>query len=361
MPKDAARRHRAPEHQMDSARKATLMSLGLAPRLAPSSSATGGLDSGGPSRGASGVSSDALSSSRPGSLSANVRRLSSSLPDVSRAGLSPAATSSRPPPEATFTPTAAGLRPEEDAPAAGNLDLPSLLSSLSSLLAAGLPQSGQPPLRAPSASTSARGRHSTRPRSPVREEAGSSANSDQGEDFPEDLEFSEDEGLAPDAPAFTGLFRPALFRSLLHKARLAMNFSAPETDPNSGQLEKGPLDSLFKLSKPDKDCIPLPQLFSEVIKSPWTQPGYLTAPSSLDKKLYCASQELDDMLALALVDAPVAALSTSSALSADSMDGLKAEDRKTELTFRKSHQADAWAIRAATAASFFNRATLIWL
>lgn len=44
-----------------------------------------------------------------------------------------------------------------------------------------------------------------------------------------------------------------------------------------------------------------------------------------------------------------------------SEDGLKSEERKTELGFRKAHQAAAWAIKAATATSFFNRASLIWL
>lgn len=34
-----------------------------------------------------------------------------------------------------------------------------------------------------------------------------------------DTDLSDDEGLMPDQPAFVGLFRPHIFRSLLHKAK----------------------------------------------------------------------------------------------------------------------------------------------
>lgn len=35
------------------------------------------------------------------------------------------------------------------------------------------------------------------------------------EEVQKDLDLSEDEGLTPDHPAFAGLFRPTLFKSLL--------------------------------------------------------------------------------------------------------------------------------------------------
>lgn len=92
----------------------------------------------------------------------------------------------------------------------------------------------------------------------------------------------------------------------------------------------------------------------------WGQPASLTAPSSVDKKIYCSVAELEDLLVLPSVDALVAALSSTSVLSTDVLDGLRNEDRKMELTFCKSHQAMAWAARTATATSF-SRATLIWL
>lgn len=85
-------------------------------------------------------------------------------------------------------------------------------------------------------------------------------------------------------------------------------------------------DPLFQVSKPDRDVIPCPPLFSEVIQSGWAQPRSLSAPSALDKKLYCSAPELKDILALPSVDAPVAALTSSSVITTDIVDGLKAED-----------------------------------
>lgn len=57
----------------------------------------------------------------------------------------------------------------------------------------------------------------------------------------------------------------------------------------------------------------------------------------------------------------IAALASTALVSLEAADGLKAEDRKVELMLRKTHQAAAWALRAATAASFFNRTSLVWL
>lgn len=37
------------------------------------------------------------------------------------------------------------------------------------------------------------------------------------------------------------------------------------------------------------------------------------------------------------------------------------EDKKTEMSYRRTHTSTAWAIRAVTSTSFFNRASLIWL
>ncbi|XP_060550761.1 lamina-associated polypeptide 2-like [Pantherophis guttatus] len=165
----------------------------------------------------------------------------------------------------------------------------------------------------------------------------------------------------PDSPAFTGLFRPAFFKSLLHKAHLTTNLGVPGEVRTSSPATVGPHNALFKSSKPEKDCIPCPQLFTDVIQNSWGQPASLTTPSSLDKKLYCSAPELDDLLTLPAVDQPVTSLSSASVISTDALDGLKAEDKRTEWAFRKAHQEAAWAIRTSTAMSFFSRAALIWL
>lgn len=228
---------------------------------------------------------------------------------------------------------------------------------LAKILSTGLQQGVQQGQHAPLQSVR-RGQASGPSSSSAPQASVSSDESEMGEELPEEMEFSEDENFVPDQPVFTGLFRPSVFRSLLHKAKLITKFGlTPSETSRTTSLH----DPLFQVSKPDKDTIPCPPLFSEVVKSGWAQPGALTAPSALDKKLYCSAPELEDILALPSVDAPVAALSSSSVITSDVVDGLKAEDRKTELTFRKTHQAAAWAVKAATSTSFFTRASLLWL
>lgn len=122
-----------------------------------------------------------------------------------------------------------------------------------------------------------------------------------------------------------------------------------------------PHGELFTVPTPDQDFIPCPELFSEIIKRQWDQPGALSAPSGHDKKLYCADPVLDGLLSLPSVDPPVVSLTSSTVVSNDIVEVLKTEDRRAEVTFRKTHQAAAWAIKAATSASFFNCATSIWL
>lgn len=98
-----------------------------------------------------------------------------------------------------------------------------------------------------------------------------------------------------------------------------------------------------------------------MVQCPWGVPSSLAAPNGLDKKLYCSAPNLQELLQLPSVDAPVAHLTSSSVLTNDIADCLQMEDRKAELVLCINHQAAAWAIKAATSASFFNRASLIWL
>lgn len=92
----------------------------------------------------------------------------------------------------------------------------------------------------------------------------------------------------------------------------------------------------------------------------WAQPGVIAAPSG-NRWLYCTGLDLEELFQIPTVDGPVATLTSSAIFPADIAEGLKAEDKKSEMALRKTHQAAAWAIRSANAASFFNRATLIWL
>lgn len=200
-----------------------------------------------------------------------------------------------------------------------------------------------------------------RPRSPSRRAPASLDESDQGDGTMVDMEFSEDEGLTLDASAFSGLFRRSLFKSLLHKVQQTTNMGIPSSLPSEPSSSSGPPEALFSSSKPGKDFISCPQLFSDVLQSPWSQPGSFVGPNSQDKRLYCAVPELDTLLTLPIVDPPIANLCSSSLLSTDSLDTLKSEDRKSDLAFHKEHQTLAWTIKTSTATSFFNRASLLWL
>ncbi|KAG8136421.1 hypothetical protein E2320_005002 [Naja naja] len=60
-----------------------------------------------------------------------------------------------------------------------------------------------------------------------------------------DLALSEDEGLFPDPLAFTGLFSPALFKSLLHKAK-TMAHMGVDSHPSEAALGlQDPSEGLF--------------------------------------------------------------------------------------------------------------------
>lgn len=116
----------------------------------------------------------------------------------------------------------------------------------------------------------------------------------------------------------------------------------------------------FTESVPDH-TIPSPKLFVDMVQCQWAQPGSVPAPSGLDKKLYSVDQVLEDLLKLPAIDVPLALLTSPRILPSDAVEGLKMEDKRAEFSTRKTHQATAWAIKSATAASFFARTSIIWL
>ncbi|XP_070798961.1 uncharacterized protein [Pituophis catenifer annectens] len=282
--------------------------------------------------------------------------------------------SRRPQPEATFTPTAAGLRAAESAPPPFQYDIQQVISdTVTRTLAATSHHAAPygawtqprfpppPPLARDSQPVPIQYQPTILESGPHSDyERGAESSPEEGEADPSDMDLSDDADMPPDKPAFSGLFRPSLFKSLLHKAKLATNMAdpAPQVDqPGPSQQH----EALFTTPKPATDFIPCPQLFSEVVQRSWSTPSSLPAPSGLDKKLYCSAPSLQDLLQLPTVDAPVANLTASSVISNDVADGLRSEDRKAEFTFRRTHNAAAWAVKAATSASFFSRACLIWL
>lgn len=127
------------------------------------------------------------------------------------------------------------------------------------------------------------------------------------------------------------------------------------TDPQD------PCASLFTEQITTQEVIPSHKFFVDVIQRQWDQPGSIPAPSGMDKKMYTAEQELEELPQIPTVDAPLdATLASATILPFDTAEGLKSEDRKAELSAHKTHQAAAWEILSATAA-FFSRTSLLWL
>lgn len=88
----------------------------------------------------------------------------------------------------------------------------------------------------------------------------------RGEEDQGDPEFSDNEGVLPDRPAFMGLFCPSVFKSLLHKAKVTTNMGVDETPIDQSQRALNPHGDLFSVSTPDQEFIPCLQLFTEVIQ-----------------------------------------------------------------------------------------------
>ncbi|XP_034289304.1 uncharacterized protein LOC117675085 [Pantherophis guttatus] len=192
----------------------------------------------------------------------------------------------------------------------------------------------------------------------------SSYQSDQGSLAGADLldqEMSEDEDLAPDQPAFVGLFKPQLFRSLLHKAKITtgLGISRPsESNPKEGTSTAVPL---FEEPSIETEEIPGPGLFKDVLQRQWSSPASGPSPSAVDRRLYNLAPDLSSLLQVPSVDQPIAELSSSSNIAGPPEDSLRPEDRRLENSLVRSHQATAWSVKSAMAASFFNRASILWL
>lgn len=238
----------------------------------------------------------------------------------------------RPGPSASFTPTAAGLRPQDGLGWPSQIDFQSLFTdALAKAIASGLQQgsrgsglqAGWAPAAPPPIPASAAHCHT---------EEVSSDESGAGDAEQQDPEFSEDEEVVPDRPAFSTLFRLEVFKTLLRKAKIATNMGRIVNPVYQGSGSSQPHGELFAVPAPDQDFIPCPELFKDVIKKQWEAPGVLSAPSGHDKRLYCADPVLEGLLNLPTVDPPVVSLSSSTVLSSDAVEVLKSDERRAEVT-----------------------------
>ncbi|XP_013911788.1 PREDICTED: uncharacterized protein LOC106540994 [Thamnophis sirtalis] len=126
----------------------------------------------------------------------------------------------------------------------------------------------------------------------------------------------------------------------------------------SGSSKKGP----FHRPPVEKEEIPTPEMFLEVLKSQWDKTGSFSNLGGNERRFYNLNPTFAQALQLLEVDTPVATLtSASTVVTGDIANCLKAEDKKAETILRKTFQAITWAIRAAASASCFNRSTMLWL
>lgn len=176
---------------------------------------------------------------------------------------------------------------------------------------------------------------------------------------PQEPEVSEDEGLPPDQPAFTGLFPQALFKSLLFKAvNTAQLGTSAQPDPPA---VPGSLNPLFAEPPKPVTAISTPPLFLDVIRKQWSSPVSAPVPSAMDHKNFTVSQDLTSLLQVPTIDTPVAALLSNALIPGDPEESIRPEERRSEQVLQRAHQGAAWAIRSVTTASIFNRLTLLWL
>lgn len=155
-------------------------------------------------------------------------------------------------------------------------------------------------------------------------------------------ELSEDEGLPPEQPAFTGFFPLALFKSLLFKA---VNTAQHGSNPAESQAGLNPV---FAEPTRPVDSTPVPPLFLDVVRKQWSSPGSALVPSSTDHKYFNVAPDLATLLQVPSVDAPVAALLPNASIPGDPEEGLRREEHRSDQVLQRAHQGSAWAIHHST-------------
>ncbi|XP_032079989.1 histone-lysine N-methyltransferase 2D-like [Thamnophis elegans] len=154
---------------------------------------------------------------------------------------------------------------------------------------------------------------------------------------------------------------PSVFGKEERPAKRIAGIPSPKA-PQGMEVDKADTtDPFFIQPKVEKEVIPSPRIFIDMVQNQWASPGTGPLPNTLDKCLYNVGPELTKALEVPSIDLPIIGLSSSNAASAAPEDALRPEDKRIEQTLVKSHQASAWAIRASTSASFFSGSALLWL
>ncbi|XP_013907088.1 PREDICTED: uncharacterized protein LOC106537476 [Thamnophis sirtalis] len=179
------------------------------------------------------------------------------------------------------------------------------------------------------------------------------------ESLDKDLPLSGDQDGTPDPHGFVGLFSPALFKTLLQKAKATARIGGDPAglDPASSD----PNNLLFTEPATEKEEIPCPKFFLDVVQRQWAVLGSGPHPTINDKRFYNVGPNLTAAFDPPTIDEPVAAFPSYTVLSTNTDGALNPEEKKIEMALVMGHKSAAWAVKSAMAASFFNRTSLLWL
>lgn len=164
------------------------------------------------------------------------------------------------------------------------------------------------------------------PRSPSHSHHSDQSFLDEEETFDYCLSGDEEDPSSSSSPS-TGLFRHEMFKTLLHKAKVTANMGLVQPPLLTASDSSDSNTRFFTERVAQQDTVPSPKLFLDTVQRQWSQPGSITNPSGLDKKLYSVEQEFEDLLKLPVIDPPMASLTSPSILPSDAAEGLRTEDK----------------------------------
>ncbi|XP_013912234.1 PREDICTED: uncharacterized protein LOC106541349 isoform X2 [Thamnophis sirtalis] len=88
----------------------------------------------------------------------------------------------------------------------------------------------------------------------------------------------------------------------------------------------------------EKEVIPTPKLFMNMLQQQWASPGAAPLPTTLDKCLYNVASDLSKFLETLPVDAPVAAWSSPTVVSGVPEEAIKPEEKRHLLATQKQKE-----------------------
>lgn len=163
----------------------------------------------------------------------------------------------------------------------------------------------------------------------------------------EEGELSGDEEQEEEAPPLDRLFPLELYPRVLNKATVAMGLGESSKDNTDQPPTSKKHNKLFPQGPQKPETVPFPTEFEHKAKI-WS-------------KLYSLSESTSPSLIVPTVDPPVVALSSAVVILSEGEEGPKdATDKRMEFFLKRSFEASAMALKAASANSIMARAAYVW-